>query len=120
MAITEEARFQLFEKLRKALGAEEAATLMEHLPPVGWADVATRRDLDRVEVALRSDLDRVEVALRRDLEGLTASIERRFDDLPQVFATKDDLRAQTNRYIGWMVASNATLVAAVSLIVGLR
>ena len=37
-----------------------------------------------------------------------------------VFATKDDLRAQTNRYIGWMVASNATLVAAVSLIVGLR
>jgi hypothetical protein len=101
MAITEEARFQLFEKLRKALGAEEAATLMEHLPPVGWADVATRRDLDHLE--------------RRFDE-----VERRFDELPMLFATKDDLRAQTNRYIGWMVASNATLVAVVSLIVGLR
>jgi len=109
MAITEEARFQLFEKLRKALGAEEAATLMEHLPPVGWADVATRRDLDRLEVGL----DR--------LEG-------RFDRLEATmhatFATKAELeqalRQQTNRYIGWMVASNATLVATVSLIVGLR
>ncbi|MCU1486286.1 MAG: hypothetical protein JWN67_3032 [Actinomycetia bacterium] len=106
MAITEEARFQLFEKLRKALGAEEAATLMEHLPPVGWGDVARQRDVDRLEVAMRSEVDRLEGTMHA------------------TFATKVDLelalRQQTNRYIGWMVASNATLVATVSLIVGLR
>ncbi|MGH9223328.1 MAG: hypothetical protein ACRD2W_05990 [Acidimicrobiales bacterium] len=37
------------------LGADAAATLMEHLPPVGWADVATKRDLDGLEQRLRSD-----------------------------------------------------------------
>ncbi len=46
MAITEQQRHQLFTRLEQTLGAEEAATLMEHLPPVGWADVATKRDLD--------------------------------------------------------------------------
>jgi hypothetical protein len=117
MAITEEARFQLFEKLRKALGAEEAATLMEHLPPVGWGDVARQRDVDRLEVAMRSDVDRLEVAMRSEVDRLEGTMHA-------TFATKVDLelalRQQTNRYIGWMVASNATLVATVSLIVGLR
>ena len=39
-------------RLEQTLGAEAAATLMEHLPPVGWADVATKRDLDALEERL--------------------------------------------------------------------
>ena len=46
MAIDERTRHQLFLRLEEVLGDEEANTLMEHLPPVGWADVATKRDLD--------------------------------------------------------------------------
>ena len=48
MAIDERARHQLYLRLEEHLGAEAATTLMEHLPPVGWADVATKRDLDHL------------------------------------------------------------------------
>jgi hypothetical protein len=53
MAIDEQrVRQSLHARLADTLGADEAALLMDYLPPVGWADVATKRDLD----ALRSDL----------------------------------------------------------------
>jgi len=46
MIISEHSRHELYTRLQEALGDEAATTLMEHLPPVGWADVATKRDLD--------------------------------------------------------------------------
>lgn len=49
MVLDERARHELYLRLEQALGAESAATLMEMLPPVGWADVATKRDLDALE-----------------------------------------------------------------------
>ena len=60
MALDERARHELFLRLEQALGPESAETLMELLPPVGWADVATKRDLDalgdRLLAAFRGEL----------------------------------------------------------------
>lgn len=55
MALDERARHELFLRLEEVLGPEPAETLMEMMPPVGWADVATTRDLDALEqrMALR-------------------------------------------------------------------
>ena len=58
MTITDESRFHLHQRLAEVLGQEEASTLMEHLPPVGWADVATRRDLDHAFTHLEATFDR--------------------------------------------------------------
>ena len=55
MAITEHDRHRMYQRLEEVLGHEEAATLMEHLPPVGWADVATKRDLDHFADKLRGE-----------------------------------------------------------------
>jgi len=57
MTVDERARHELYEQLARVLGTEAATTLIEHLPPAGWSDVATKRDLDELErrVDLRFD-----------------------------------------------------------------
>ncbi|MDH5290710.1 MAG: hypothetical protein OEY41_11995 [Acidimicrobiia bacterium] len=67
MAITEQQRHQLFQQLEELLGSEEATTLMEHLPPVGWADVATKSDLDHHQDLTRAHLDRTSVGLGQEI-----------------------------------------------------
>ncbi len=46
MQIDERTRREMYERLEEILGAQAADALMEHLPPVGWADVATKSDLN--------------------------------------------------------------------------
>ncbi len=71
MAIDERARHQLYLKLEGVLGPDEASTLMEHLPPVGWADVATKHDL--LELEQRVDL-RFEARLQAALNTQTKTL----------------------------------------------
>jgi hypothetical protein len=52
MVLDERSRHELYRRLEEVLGPEAATTLMEHLPPIGWADVAMRRDLDALEQRL--------------------------------------------------------------------
>ena len=69
MSIDERSRHELYLRLEDALGPEPANTLMEHLPPVGWADVATRHDLETQMGLLRTDLEAQVGTLRTDLEA---------------------------------------------------
>lgn len=68
MTVTERQRHALHEWAKQAGNEEVAETLMELLPPVGWADVATKRDLDH----LGHDLERgVRLELHRELRRHT-------------------------------------------------
>ena len=58
MTINEETRHRLYLRLEEVLGPDEATVLMEHLPPAGWADVATRRDLDATASKIETSLER--------------------------------------------------------------
>ena len=50
-------------RLDAAVGADEAALLMEYLPPVGWSDVATKRDLDMLRADVRTEIAELKAAL---------------------------------------------------------
>jgi hypothetical protein len=121
MPVTEHERHQLFSWFEEHLGSERAATLMSLLPPVGWGDVATRRDLDEQVSAVRRDVD----VVRRDVELLRdelRSVEKRLDasiDL-KLDAKLGLLRGELLRTFGtWLFASQAVVIATVSLIVAL-
>lgn len=57
MAVDERNRLQLAEAAKRVLGADEGITLMELLPPVGWADVATKQDLTMLEARIDARFD---------------------------------------------------------------
>lgn len=67
MAITEEQRHELSTKAEEVLGEANAETLMSHLPPVGWADVATKHDLAALEGRLAQSADQLRAEFQRDL-----------------------------------------------------
>jgi hypothetical protein len=58
MSVDERRRLQLADAAKRALGDDAGITLMEMLPPVGWADVATKQDLDILEARLEARFER--------------------------------------------------------------
>ena len=81
MTIDERQRHQLHEAARRTLGDDEAVTLMEMLPPVGWADVATKRDLDHFAEVLRLELATTQAGLRTEMADLRTEVTAAVADL---------------------------------------
>jgi len=74
MTVDDRTRLNLHQRLTEVLGSEEADTLMSHLPPVTWQEVATKGDLDSLRVVLTTDLRSAEAGIRSDMKAMEASI----------------------------------------------
>ena len=77
MTISEAQRFEMHLGLRKALGDDVANSLMEHLPPSGWSDVARTSDIDRLDLRidhLEARLDRLEAEMCEGFRGIKSSM----------------------------------------------
>lgn len=65
MAISDHDRYELYKWLEESAGPKVADTMMAHLPPAGWADVATKRDIEMVELRM----DRIADQLRAEFHN---------------------------------------------------
>ena len=92
MSITEASRFQLRTAIGQILSEEAADTLMELLPPVGWADVATKTDLQHLRDEHKSDMLNLQLTIE-------IAIEKRIHE-------------QTKWLITTMIAMNTVMLAA--------
>ena len=110
MPVTEHERHQLFSWFEEHMGSERAAALMSLLPPVG---LGRRRDASRPGDG-SADLDLLRQEVRESSERLDASIDLKLDAKLGLF------RSELLRTLGtWLFASQAAVIAAVSVIVAL-
>ena len=115
MAISETARLDMLSGLRTHVGEAVANTLMEHLPPGGWYDVARTGDFDRIETRLdklENRIDKLEARLDDRIDKLEArfdklevridNLEARLDDRIDKLAQKIDTNTR------WMIGISLT------------
>jgi predicted nuclease with TOPRIM domain len=124
MAITESRRFDMFGALREKLGPDVAETLIEHLPPTGWGDVARRSDVDRLETQfnrLESRFSQLEHEFRNletRLNNRFQESETRIDEKFNAFEERLMLRTETminkaiNRQLWIMLSFTGAMVIA--------
>jgi hypothetical protein len=116
MALDERSRHELYLKPEQVLGSDPASVLMEMLPPVGWADVATKRDIDGLAAATKRDIDGLATATKRDIDALAAATKTDISSLAAAVETLEHrLRAefanQTRTIVLAMLGSSLAILA---------
>jgi len=125
MAITEQNRHDLHKRLDEVLGMDHATTLMGHLPPVGWADVATKHDLDQLALLNRRDLHQHAELFKHDLDQHAELFKHDLDQHAELF--KHDLQLlearvdgaiakAANRLLFQLLAAQAAFISLVLVV----
>jgi hypothetical protein len=93
MYVSEFQRHEVFKWREEQMGPERAAIMMDLLPPAGWREIATKRDLAAEVGGLRTELHAGFAELRAEMHAANSELLLKL-------------------FFG-MVASNATLVGLV-------
>ncbi len=91
MPSSEAERFTLHQTLRSLMPEAVADTLMSHLPPTGWSDIARQADLDAQSLRFdRIDTKFAEIDARFDrIDAKFVEIDVRFDRIDAKFVEID-------------------------------
>jgi hypothetical protein len=110
MPVDERSRHALYLRLEEVLGREEAATLMESLPPGGWAEVATKPDLENLAAATKRDLEHLAEVNRKEHEHLAEVNRQEHEALEHrlLAAFRKEFAAQTRTFTFALLGSFLT------------
>lgn len=106
MAVDEAARHELYTKLEELLGQQPTSTLMSLLPPVGWADVATKDDLRMLGLEVRAEITELRTELRDGIADVRTELAGFRTDVA------DGQRRLTLTLVGAMVSISGVTFAA--------
>ena len=93
MVVDDRSRHELYRRLEEVLGLEAATTLIEHLPPAGWAEVATKHDLANLE-------QRIELRFAR-VDDRFARVDERFDAIDERFNALEERFEERFKGLDW-------------------
>ena len=113
MAVIEQDRHELHGSLEQVLGRGPAGTLMSYLPPVGWADVATKRDLDVQTERLEGKMEVLELRM----EALEHRMEARMESLEH--GVEATLHRELNHQMRTMLLALSVFASVIMAAVGI-
>lgn len=119
MPTNEQSRHDLHTHLDEILGPKDATVLMQHLPPTGWADVATKTDLAHLEDSLRHEISASELRLRAEMAEFRTDMRTEMADF------RHDMRSEFADFRSEMQADRAAaqrqiiMVLVVALLSGI-
>ena len=100
MPTSESKRLALREKLAEALGSEAAGTLMEHIPPERWDELATKTDLRQMADLLRKER-------QADLKQLQGKMHEQFGKMHEQFGKVHEQFGKVDKEVGTLQARSA-------------
>ena len=103
MALTHAQRTSMFNTLAEVMGQDDAETLMQHLPPSGWDNVATKDDL-------RAGFAEVTKAMT---EGFAQAAVERADIKAQAASELADIKVQAASELADIKVQAATDLAEI-------
>ena len=126
MTITDTKRFELHQYLRTHMETNMADTLMDHLPPAGWSDLARTSDVSASQLLLKSDIEAVRTELRNEIQAVRSELRSEIaelrtelkGDIAELRAEMvDRFAAQTKWFLGFMLTNIASMTALVIAVI---
>jgi len=109
----------LREQAMRAMGAEAADVLMEHLPPAGWGDLARRSDVEHETALLRLEIGTLRAEMSGEFTAVRGEMSGEFTSLrSEMTGGMSTLAEQLRTEIQTAIAAQTRWMVSVLLVLG--